>query len=128
MSDEPRDAGYDDFLDAVEEGEPYYLDGSNGEGWLPPRLRDPRTGERGLEEAAMPEAGEILTMTTTYVAGPDFADDAPYVVAIVDFGPVQLTGQVRGVDPDGVEIGDTVELDVDRTETTGERVITFRPV
>jgi uncharacterized OB-fold protein len=67
-------------------------------------------------------------MTTTYVATPDFADDAPFVVAIADFGPVQLTGQVRGADPDDVDIGDDVELDVGRTETTDERVVTFHPV
>lgn len=127
MSDEPRDNGYDDFLDAIEDGEPYYLEGSNGQGWLPPRMRDPRTGERGLEETEMPDTGEIVTMTTTYVAGPDFADDAPFVVAIADFGPVRVTGQVRGVDPDDVEIGQTVELGVGETETTGERVITFHP-
>ena len=43
MSDDERvrDAGYDDFLDAVEDGEPYYLAGSDGNGWLPPRIRDP---------------------------------------------------------------------------------------
>lgn len=128
MSDEPRDDGYDDFLDAVEEGDPYYLEGSDGAGWLPPRLRDPRTGERGLTEEEMPDTGEIVTMTTTYVATPDFADDAPFVVAIADFGPLQLTGQVRGVDPDDVDIGDEVELDVGRTETADERLVTFHPV
>lgn len=129
MSDERvRDAGYDDFLDAVEEGEPYFLESPSGSGWLPPRVRDPETGERGLTEEPLPDTGDLLTMTTVHVAAPSFADDAPYVVAIAEFGTVRLTGVVRGIEPDDVEIGQDVELDVDRTETTGERVVTFRPI
>jgi len=125
MSD-ARDDGYDDFLDAVEAGEPYFLEGSE-QGWLPPRVVDPVTGEADLEEAPLPETGEVLTHTTTFVAGPSFVDDAPYVVAIAEFGTVRITGQLRGVDPDDVEIGMAVELGVDHTETTGDRVIVFHP-
>ncbi|WP_436935058.1 Zn-ribbon domain-containing OB-fold protein [Halovenus marina] len=125
MSD-ARDAGYDDFLDAVEEGDPFYLQG-DGDGWLPPREFDPETGERGLSQEPLPETGEILTCTTTYVASPDFVDDAPFVVAVADFGPVQMTGQVRGVDPEDVEIGDEVTPAVDETETTGDRLLVFDP-
>lgn len=130
MSDDDRvrDGGYDDFLDAIDDGEPYYLAGSDGNGWLPPRIRDPETGERGLTEEPLPDTGEVLTMTTVHVSGPSFADDAPYVVAIAEFGPVRLTGQVRGVDPDDVEIGQSVEIGVDRTETTGERLVVFDPI
>jgi len=129
MSDDgPRDDGYDDFLDAIQDGEPYYLESPSGDGWLPPRIRDPDTGERDLTEQPLPDTGEILTKTTTHVAAPDFADDAPFVVAIADFGPVNLTGQVRGIDPDDVEIGQSVEVDVGRTETTDDRVVVFRPV
>jgi uncharacterized OB-fold protein len=130
MSDDDvvRDGGYDDFLDAVEEGEPYYLAGSGDNGWLPPRIRNPETGERDLSEEPLPDTGEVLTLTTVYVSGPSFVDDAPYVVAIVDFGPVQITGQVRGVDPDNVEIGQSVEIGADRTETTGERLVVFDPI
>lgn len=127
MSD-ARDAGFDDFLDAVEAGEPYYLESPSGDGWLPPRTVDPNTGQRELTEQSLPETGEILTHTTTYVAGPSFADDAPYVVAIVDFGPVNITGQVRDVEPDDVDIGLEVEIGVERTKTQEDRVIVFYPV
>ena len=127
MSDDDgvRDAGYDDFLDAIEDGDPFFLQSPSGNGWLPPQIRDPETGERGLEEQPLPDTGEILTMTTVYVSGPTFVDDTPYVVAIAEFGPVRMTGQVRGVDPDDIEIGQAVEIGVDRTETTGERVVVF---
>jgi len=127
MSD-ARDEGFDDFLDAVEDGQPYYLAGPEGDGWLPPRRVDPATGSTELTEEPLPETGEIVTLTQTHVAGPDFADDAPYVVAIVDFGPVKVTGQIRGADPGDVEIGDAVSIGVDRTETQDDRLVVFDPV
>ena len=127
MSDDARDAGYDDLLDAIEVGEGYYLESPSGRGWLPPREIDPETGEVDLERKPLPEGGEIETVTVTQVPIPDFGDDAPYAVAIASFGPVRLTGQVRGVDPEDVEIGMPIEADVDRTETTGDRLLVFRP-
>jgi uncharacterized OB-fold protein len=130
VSERPRDAGYDDFLDAVEAGEPYYLESPSGNGWLPPREIDPQTGERDLERMPLPERGEVLTSTVVNVAGPSFADDAPYVVAVAQFGPVRLTGQVAagGADTEEVETGRAVELDVGVNETEGERVLLLRPV
>ena len=125
MSD-VRDAGYDDFLDAVEAGEPYCLAGEGG-GWLPPRTVDPTTGDVDLEERELPTTGEILTYTVVNVSGPSFADDTPYVVAVAEFGPVNVTGQVRGVDHDEVDIGQAVTLGVGRNETADERVIVFEP-
>jgi uncharacterized OB-fold protein len=127
MSEESRHAGYDDFLDAVESGEPYYLESPSGNGWLPPRQFDPETGERELVEKDLPETGEILTSTITNVSGPSFADDTPYVVAIAQFGPVRITGQVRGVDHEDVEIGQDVEISVGRNETEDKRLVVFEP-
>lgn len=127
MSDEPRDEGYDDFLDAVEEGQPYYLESASGNGWLPPRTIDPESGETAFTEKDLPEQGEILTYSEAYVATPDFLDDTPFIVAIAEFGPVRITGQLRNVELDDVEIGQRVTIDVDRTETTGDRVVVFRP-
>ncbi|MEF8782594.1 MAG: OB-fold domain-containing protein [Haloarculaceae archaeon] len=128
MSEDVRDVGYDDFLDAVEAGEPYYLESPSGNGWLPPKDVDPETGERELVETDLPTTGEVLTYTITNVAGPSFADDTPYVVAVAEFGPVNITGQVRGMDHDDVEIGQEVELSVGRNETADERVVVFEPV
>ncbi len=125
MSDS-RDAGYDDFLDAVEDGEPYYLEGTEG-GYLPPRLLDPATGEQDLTEQPLPDTGELLTYTQTHVAAPQFAEDAPFVVAIAEFGPVRLTGQVRELEPSETEIGQEVTLDIEHSETNDERLVVFRP-
>lgn len=126
MSD-TRNEGFDDFLDAVEDGDPYYLEGPAGDGSLPPRRIDPVTGSRSLTEKSLPETGEIVSHTQTHVASPGFADDAPFVVAVAEFGPVKITGQMRGIDAEDVEIGQTVDIGIDRSETMEERLIVFRP-
>jgi hypothetical protein len=59
------------------------------------------------------------------VPTPQFSDDSPYVTAIASFGPVTITGQLRDVDPDDVELGQSVSLTVATSETTGDRVIAF---
>ena len=121
---EVRDAGYDDFLDALADGEGYYLECENGHGALPPRRVCPHCGSRELVERTLPETGTVDSYTVVHVATPSFADEAPYVVAVVDFGAVRLTGQVRA-DPDDIENGLDVAPDVGESETTGERLLTF---
>ncbi len=127
MSDEARDEGYDDFLDAVGEGEPYYLECDQGHGSLPPRQVCPDCGDSELDEATLPRVGTIEAHNVVHVPTPRFQDDTPYATAIVDFGPVSVTGQVRGVDPQDVENGMDVTIDIDRTETDGDRVLVFDP-
>ena len=127
MSDDYANEGYDEWLDAISEGRGYYLECPEGHGELPPRRICPTCGSTDLREEPLPDVGEIETYTVTSVAAPSFADDAPYVVAVVDFGPVTVTGQVKGVDPDAVEVGMTVGIDVDRRVTTDEPLVVFRP-
>lgn len=127
MTDRARDGAYDDLLDAVAEGEGYYLACPEGHGWLPPRRVCPECGARDLAKTPLPDAGEVVTHTTVSVATPAFSEDAPYVTAIADFGAVRITGLVRGVDPDDVEVGMPVGIDVGDRETTGDRAVVFRP-
>jgi uncharacterized OB-fold protein len=124
---ESRHAGFDDFLDAVEEGEPYYLEGTEGDGYLPPRRIDPATGSQELTEEPLPDTGEVLTYTQTHVASPEFADDAPFVVVIAEFGPVKITGQLRGMEAEDIEIGQEVEIGIDHSETHDKRLVVFTP-
>lgn len=135
--DRAGDEGYDEWLAAVAAGEAHYLACPEGHGWLPPRRICPRCGSTDLTETPLPDRGEIETFTVVHVAGPRFVDDAPYVTAVASFGPVRVTGVLRGVDPaavDGdstdparIEPGLAVELDVGETATTGERVVVLRP-
>lgn len=122
-----RDGAYDDLLDGVADGEAHYVECENGHGWLPPRRICPECGSRELSEEPFPDAGEIETFTTISVASPGFSEDTPYVTALANFGPVRLTGMVRGVEPDEVETGMVVGLDVGERVTTGDRTLVFRP-
>jgi uncharacterized OB-fold protein len=122
-----RDGAYDNWLDAIEADEGFYLACEAGHGWLPPRRICPTCGARELTRQPLPEAGEIETHTTVFVATPQFEDDAPYVTAIAAFGPVSITGLVRGVEPDDISIGDTVGVEIGERETTGDRAVVFRP-
>ena len=127
MTERARDGEYDDWLDAIESDDAYYLACSNGHGWLPPRRVCPDCGSRELTAEQLPAVGEIGTHTTVQVATPQFEDDAPYVTAIAAFGPVSVTGLVRGIDPAEVEVGMTVGIEVGERATTGDRAVVFRP-
>lgn len=119
------DAGYDDWLDAVAEGEGYALVCPEGHGSLPPRRRCPHCGSGDLDERPLPATGTVETCTETRVPIPSFEDDAPYVVAIARFGEVRITGQLRGdVEP---AIGTEVTLGVEGRETTEDPLVVFRP-
>ncbi|MFB6126449.1 MAG: Zn-ribbon domain-containing OB-fold protein [Halolamina sp.] len=130
--DDADDAGFDEWLDALAAGEAYYLSCDAGHGNLPPRRVCPDCGRSDLREEPLPETGTVETFTTVHVPAPQFADDAPYVTAVVDFGPVRLTGVVReeAVDDDeapAVAVGDAVVPDRGASETTGEETVVFRP-
>lgn len=119
--DAVRNAGHDDWLDALESGDAYFLSCANGHGLLPPRRVCPHCGSRDLSEAAIPETGTVLAQTTVHVPAPSFEGDAPYTTAVVDFGSVRVTGQLRGGD---VENGDAVTVSVGETGQ-GARIVVF---
>ncbi|KAB1192116.1 nucleic acid-binding protein [Haloferax sp. MBLA0076] len=122
------DAGYDDWVAAIADGEGYYLACPDGHGSLPPRRSCPHCASDELTEEPLAETGEIVTFTEVHVPAPSFADEAPYVTAIASFGSVRLTGVVRDVPRSDVELGMAVTPDVDVNATTGEQVLVFRPV
>jgi uncharacterized OB-fold protein len=126
MKSKARDEGYDELLDAAEEGEAYYLACENGHGSLPPRRTCPHCGSADLSEESLPDVGTIETYTTTRIAAPSFSAKTPYTTAVADFGPVRVTGVVRA-DPEDVEVGTTVGLAVGRNTMTGNRMLTFHP-
>ena len=127
MSGDARNAGYDDWLDAIADDDGYYVKCENSHGSLPPRRACPQCGTQVLTDEPLPETGEIETYTVVRVGTPDFSEDAPYATAVAAFGGVRLTGQVRGVEFDEIEPGLEVVATVGRTETTGERVLVFEP-
>ena len=130
MTDQPTDqpATYDEWLDAIAAGEAFYLESPEGHGSLPPRRVCPHSGSTELSQQPLPETGTVETYTVVHVAAEKFSDDTPYVSAVVDFGPVALTGILRGVEPETVAVGDEVTVTVEPRETTDDRLVVFRPV
>lgn len=122
-----RNAGYDDFLDALEAAAGFYLVCPAGHGSLPPRRTCPHCGEDDLSREPLPAEGTLRTFTVVHVSTPQLADDTPYVTGIAAFGPVHLTGFVRGIEPAAIEPGTAVTAGVEATETTGTRAVVFRP-
>ena len=125
--DDEQPATYDEWLDAIESGEGFYLESPEGHGSLPPRRVCPHTGSTELSAEPLPDTGTIETYTVVHVAAEKFTDDTPYVSAIVNFGSVGLTGILRGVDPDAVDVGDEVTVTVESRTTTDDRLVVFRP-
>lgn len=125
--DQGAATGYDEWLEAVGAGEAFALECPDGHASLPPRRVCPECGATDLAEVALPAEGSVETFAVMHTATPAFADDVPYVSAIAGFGPVRLTGVLRGVDPEDVSVGQAVTADVDVTETGGDPVLVFRP-
>lgn len=123
------DADYADFVDAIAEGKGYYLECINGHGSVPPRHVCSECGAQELTEQPLPDKGEIETFTIIHAPLPGFVENTPYATAIVNFGPVRLTGYVPGHDTDAVAIGVRATPDVAETETeamtTADRMIVF---
>jgi hypothetical protein len=127
MSRDYRDDGYDDLLDAIEDGEGFYLACENGHGYLPPRRVCPDCGSTDLEGTPLGDAGEVLTRTVVHVPPPRFADDAPYATLLAEFGPVRVTGIVLDA-ADAPDVGETVRPIVEVSETDGDRLLAFERV
>lgn len=116
------DEGYDDLLDAIDDGEGYYLSCPSGHGSLPPRRVCPVCGDPQLQETPLPDVGRVVTYTVVHVPTPQFDGEAPYVTAIAEFGDVRLTALVS-TDPDAVSVGADVSVGVETFDS--ERRIVF---
>jgi uncharacterized OB-fold protein len=121
------DADYDEWLDALASGEGYALVCPAGHGSLPPRRTCPECGSTALSREPLDATGRVETCSVVHVPSPRFAGDAPYVSAIVDLGPVRVTGVLRGVDADGDAVGLSVAAGVEERATDGEPLLVFRP-
>lgn len=119
------DAGYDEWLDALDSGEGYYLACEEGHGSLPPRRVCPHCGSPDLSEEPLPESGTVETFTVVHVPAPSFADEAPYATVVADFGAVRLTGVLGGDAVEEVEVGSTVEAGADVNEKSESRMVRF---
>jgi uncharacterized OB-fold protein len=99
---------HDEFCEAIEAGDPFYLACPKEHGSVPRRRVCPQCGVESLTTPQLPETGRVQASTVVHVATPAFADSVPYVTAIGDFGPVSLTGIFTETSPEDVEHGTVV--------------------
>ena len=127
MSNDAGDAGYDEWIEALAEGEGYSLRCPRGHYSLPPQRRCPHCAATPLEPETFPDTGVIETFSVVHIPTPAFADDAPYVLAIASFGEVRVTGQLRSMGPEEATSGIPVVVDIDDRITTGDPLVVFYP-
>ena len=82
-----------------------------GEKIFPPRDVCPYCAEKAQTPFQFSGRGEVFSYTTVYNPPAGYEEFAPYTVALVKLeeGPL-LTAQLTDVDPDGVSIGQPVEM------------------
>jgi uncharacterized OB-fold protein len=74
-----------------------------------------------METVHLPSEGTIFTFTTIQVPPSQFADEAPYVIGIIEMdGGVKVTGQIVDCKPEALKIGDKVKMEFRKIQEEGE--------
>ncbi|MFX1300619.1 MAG: Zn-ribbon domain-containing OB-fold protein [Promethearchaeota archaeon] len=102
---------------------------------LPPRLFCPNCNSKTTNWTELSGEGTLRSFTVIHIAGTSYADDVPYIVAIVELkeGP-SVCARLVGVDPlkpEKIHVGDAVKADFEEvpqppSEEKTMRLI-FRP-
>jgi uncharacterized OB-fold protein len=80
---------------------------------FPPRIVCPECHSEELEYVDLPHEGELFAFSTVRAGAPmGMEDEVPFVLGIVDLGPVQLSSRIDDAEYDDLEIGDPVEMKV----------------
>lgn len=79
-----------------------------------PRLHCPHCGSAELQWVSASGRATVHSYTVVHRAPPAFAEEAPYVVALVDLeeGPRMMT-RLLGIEPGAVEIGMRVRIAIE---------------
>jgi uncharacterized OB-fold protein len=87
---------------------------------FPPRQVCDACCGREFDVIRMADTGRILTYTVVHVAPPAFAQEVPYVVAILEMDDgARLMAQVADVSPEEVKIGARVRLEFRKVRQHG---------
>ncbi|MFW9830522.1 MAG: Zn-ribbon domain-containing OB-fold protein [Candidatus Thorarchaeota archaeon] len=109
--------------------------GSCNELLLPPRLYCPKCNTKTTDWKTLSGEGRLRSFTVIHIAGTSYADDVPYIVAIIELkeGP-SVCARLVGVDPmkpEDIHVGDTVVADFEEvlksTSKEKEMRLVFRP-
>ena len=88
---------------------------------FPERIRCARCGAGSLENHRYSGRGEVITFTLVYEAPRGFADQVPYLAALVrlEEGPM-VAAMLTDVDPEDVAVGMPVRMVTRRISADGE--------
>jgi uncharacterized OB-fold protein len=89
--------------------------------FFPPRLLCPQCKKRDLVPVKLAERGKIITYTIIRVPPHQFADQAPYVVGVVELDDgVMLTAQIVDCDFEELKVGKRVRIEFRKIFQEGE--------
>jgi uncharacterized OB-fold protein len=87
---------------------------------FPPRRVCPSCHGESFETLALSDQGTLVTWTVIHVAPSDLAEQAPYVVGIVELDEgVRVTAQIADCEPDALEFGAPVRRVLRRLRAEG---------
>ena len=87
---------------------------------FPPRSKCPKCGNSEFEQTVLPDHGVVRTFTVIHVAPPQFEDQTPYAVGIVELdGGVRITAQIVDCPLEDVKIGQKVRIEFRRIQEDG---------
>lgn len=94
---------------------------------FPPRRICDGCGNREFTTVTLPSRGQVVTNAVVRVPAPQFEDQSPYPVAIIELeNGVRITAEVTDADPEEVEPGLPVRLEFRRIQADGASgVITY---
>jgi len=87
---------------------------------VPPRPVCPSCYGTDMEWVELKGEGTVESFTVIHVAPPQFADEVPYVVALVKLDEgVKLPGRLTGVRPEEVKVGMRVRIEFEEPRGEG---------
>ncbi len=87
---------------------------------FPPRSKCPKCGSAESETVKLSDQGVVRTFTVIHVAPPQFGDQTPYAVGIVELdGGAKITAQIVDCPLDDIEIGQKVRIEFRRIQEDG---------
>lgn len=92
---------------------------------FPPRVVCPECLGDGLSYTSLPDRGVLHSFTEVRGPTPVGMDESPFVVGVVDLGPVRLSARIDDAAYDDLAIGDAVRLAVVDVEGPGDETRVF---
>ena len=88
-------------------------------------------GSNKMEWTTISGAGKLVAFTVIHIAPDEFAEEAPYYIAIIELAEgTRITTRLLGYDPlkpEDVQLGIDVKLEFETIES-GRKYLAFRPI